>query len=184
MADLLKKRIKGRYDEISEKGKDMSGFFANIFHKYDQQNQQSMQKCMVLYDASGNPVLIQAPNIAQPQMNAQPQMGMQKSQPQTQPVARSLSQAKVVSPQQSAQELESFLESITQEEYDNLTQLQEDRILIPIKVAKSMQANGESLSTERLENLGFIKSECFDDMVQFSITQKGRQLLENIEVEE
>ena len=84
--------------------------------------------------------------------------------------------------EKSQHEQESFINSITEAEYTNLVILSRDRIMLSKDQLISMGENGEDLETERLENAGCIKREKIpdDDLIQFNITGKGRQLLNEL----
>lgn len=72
---------------------------------------------------------------------------------------------------------EDFINTITEDEYNNLRILSNDRLLIAKAQIIEMAEDGEDLDVDRLEKAGCIKRAVVEDLIEFRITGDGRRIL-------
>ena len=84
-------------------------------------------------------------------------------------------------------EYKNFLKSLTDGEINNLRLLKrKSSIVIDRAVLKSVGENGDDIEMDRLEQYGLIKRELIPDdgLIEFRITSKGRQIYEDLGLDE
>ena len=79
--------------------------------------------------------------------------------------------------QQQEKEFSDVVNSLTNDEMTNLLLLNKEHVVIQKSVLRDMGLKGESLEIKRLEQLGAVKRESVDDLLEFRLTGIGRKIL-------